>query len=153
MKVTGTWHGSYVYGPAYGPLAGKAVPFTMSLTETWLRGVAGYVRDDASQGGMPERGRIRGQRRGAELEFEKTLPNHYVPNPDGSLTSLAKAAAEQGIELPAKLPPHRIHYRGTLGAGGIEVAGTWSIPGPDGAGNRGSGTWSARRTSELPLEV
>lgn len=153
MRLTGTWHGTYVYGPLYGPLASRAVPFTMSLTETWPRRIAGYVRDDATKGGMPERGRVLGRRRGTSIEFEKTMPNHYVMRPDGTLVSLSEAAAEQGVELPARMPPHRIRYEGTLSADGQQITGTWRIPMPGGSGEHGRGTWSARRTSELPLEV
>jgi hypothetical protein len=72
--VTGTWLGEYTYGEAYQGTAGKSVPFTMSLTESWMGRVVGYVRDDASKGGQPERGKIHGGRRGHMLEFVKTMP-------------------------------------------------------------------------------
>lgn len=152
MNLTGTWLGEYVYGPDYGAIAGKAVPFTMSLTDSWLRGVAGYVRDDASRGGMPERGRIRGLRRRAVVRFVKTMPNGYLAGADGKLVSSPEAAAQQGGKLPEVRPPHRILYEGRLAADADHLAGTWRIPGP-GAHDIGTGTWSARRVAHEPSAV
>ena len=84
MKLTGTWHGEYTYGPGYGPaIAGTSVPFVLSLTESWLARFRGYVRDDASRGGQPERGRIAGTRHSASLTFQKTMPVGYVAGDDG----------------------------------------------------------------------
>ena len=131
MRLTGTWIGEYVYGAGYeeSGVAQKSVPFTLSLTESWLRRIAGYVQDNASRGGQPERGRIHGTRRDAEVEFVKTMPNHHV-TVDGVLVELQDYYAEHGVELPDKLPPHRILYRGTLDQHGESISGTWKIASP-----------------------
>lgn len=157
-KLTGTWVGEYTYGPGYEGAAGKSVPFTMSLTEALRRLIAGYVRDDASRGGQPERGRISGRRRGRAVEFVKSYPVGYVVDDDGNQTQTRRELAEQeGHEL-GELPPHRIRYRGTLDDGGDALRGEWQIlpwrsgdfeSDPDGE----SGTWTARRTSYEPSEV
>lgn len=160
MKVTGTWLGEYTYGPDYESLAGKSVPFTLSLTESWLRKIQGYVRDDATKGGMPERGRIAGKRDGAELTFVKTMPIGYVKDADGTLRDPREVLRrDQGFELP-KLPPHRIEYRGTMAADGQSAAGRWvilpaSIETSQGVwqSTGGEGTWTARRIADLPSAV
>jgi hypothetical protein len=154
--ITGTWSGEYTYGATY-TTAGQSVPFTLSLTESSGIGsllgkhrVLGYVRDDATRGGMPERGTIHGQRRGSRVRFRKTMPNHYVQDERGRLVDLREfARAEHGVELPDGLPPHHIDYEGTLGDDGETMQGTWSIRGGEG----GTGTWTARRRSPLPNEV
>lgn len=160
MKITGTWHGEYTYGPGYEQIAGKSVPFVLSLTESWMRRIAGYVRDDASKGGMPERGRIAGSRRAATITFVKTMPIGYVMDADGKpLDPRVALRRDHGIEVP-ELPPHRIHYSGTLAQDGQSIAGSWVIRQTtietdqgvlESAG--GDGTWTARRVSDLPAEV
>lgn len=161
MRVTGSWLGEYTYGAGYVGIAGMSVPFTLSLTETWIGKVSGYVRDDATKGGMPERGRILGKRRQLELEFVKTMPNHHMMRPDRSLGDLrAQLKQDHGVELPAELPPHRIHYRGVLSDDGMSLAGQWRIvpwrvelaQGTAEFG-QGQGTWTAKRTSELASSV
>ncbi len=159
MRLTGTWVGEYVYGADYetDEMVNKAVPFTMSLTESWLRNVAGYVRDDASRGGQPERGRIHGRRRGTDLVFMKLMPVHYVTF-EGKLIELRDHYAQHGVELPEGMPPHRILYRGTVDQHGESVAGTWELQpwaiADDGESlGHGSGTWKARRTSYETCEV
>lgn len=160
MKATGTWLGEYTYGPDYGALAGKSVPFTVSLTESWLRKVIGYVRDDATKGGQPERGRITGTRKGADLTFVKTMPTAYVTDPDGTRIDVPSALRrDHGVELPA-LPPHRIDYTGTLAADGQTITGRWEIRPTTIETQRGTwqspggkGTWTARRVSDLPTTV
>lgn len=159
MKVSGTWLGEYTYGDGYEDIAGKSVPFTMSLTESWLGRVLGYVRDDATQGGQPERGKIRGSRRRLTLEFVKSMPTGYVFDPDGKLeprSSWLKRAF--GIDEDPD-EPHRIHYIGRLSADGGSVRGEWVIRRGQLDTEQGviefggAGTWSARRTSDLPSEV
>ena len=160
MKVTGTWLGQYTYGADYGPIAGMSVPFSLSLTENWLGKVSGYVRDDASKGGMPERGRILGSRKQRELLFVKSMPNLYLTGEDRQPVDVRTVMAEQGIEVPGELPPHRIGYRGTVGEDGETMAGEWAIlpwqvVTDEGAfeGGSGQGTWTARRTSYEPSAV
>ena len=162
MKVTGTWFGQYTYGAGYEHIAGKSVPFTLSLTENWLGKVSGYVRDDASKGGQPERGRVLGARKKRELRFVKSMPKGYVTNPDGTLVDFRSAMTEQGIDLPAELPPHRIGYSGTIGDDGETITGEWTIlpfefETDEGEqlefGGEGQGTWTAKRTSYEPSAV
>ncbi|MCA8974224.1 MAG: hypothetical protein KDC98_05850 [Planctomycetes bacterium] len=159
MKLTGTWVGQYTYGQSYDQLAATSVPFTMSLTESWRLRVVGYVRDDASRGGQPERGRIVGQRKGRQLEFLKTMPKGYVTDADGNMVEQRQFLEEEfGIALPDGMPPHRIHYAGTLDEHGQSVAGTWRIvPWGRTADGRelgsGNGSWSARRMSDQPSAV
>lgn len=162
MKVSGTWLCEYTYGSEgyeQSGIAGTSVPFTMSLTEGWLRNVSGYVRDDASRGGQPERGRIRGRRRGRVLEFLKIMPVHHVVDETGKMVEMRSFYRDRhGLELPADLPPHRIAYRGTIDETGEAIAGEWQIvPWGRTAHGRpvsmGAGTWSARRTSDLASEV
>jgi len=161
VKLTGTWHGEYTYGPGYGTaLAGTSVPFVMSLTESWLRKFAGYVRDDASKGGQPERGRIAGMRQDRVITFVKTMPTSYVSDEQGrKVEKRAWLRTMFGLENP-ELSPHRIHYQGTWSPDGQHVSGTWSIRsevvGEDGDGVHmvgGEGTWTARRVADLPSEV
>ena len=160
MKVTGTWHGEYTYGPLYEALAGKRVPFVLSLTESWLQRFAGYVRDDASKGGQPERGRIAGKRRGAAIEFVKTMPVGYVFDDEGRMEEKSSWVRRVfGVEQP-DASPHRIHYSGDLSADGQSVAGKWQIQSRviarDGGVAHvfgGEGTWTARRVSDSPSEV
>lgn len=160
-KVTGTWLGEYTYGPGYQGIAGTSVPFTMSLTDSLLRRVAGYVRDDAAKGGQPERGRITGTRRGSTLTFVKTMPAGYVIDADG--TMVEKSAWLQRVFGIDAGPPaeHRIEYEGELSADGQTIRGRWQIratttiktaEGVQMWGG-GSGTWSARRISDLPSTV
>ncbi len=160
MTITGTWLGEYTYGELYGNIAGKSVPFTLSLTDSWLGRVTGYVRDDATKGGMPERGRIAGKRKGNAIEFVKTMPVGYVTDPSEALgdkhTRLQRAS---GIENP-RGGPHHIHYFGEIDAAGHTMRGTWIILGSTDATTgetaplpRGEGSWTARRSSELPSEV
>jgi len=161
LRLTGTWVGQYTYGAGYGGIAGMSVPFTLSLTETWLGKVSGYVRDDATRGGMPERGRILGKRRKLEFEFVKTMPNHYTTSPDRQLVDLRlQLRQDHGLELPAELPPHRIHYRGAIHADGMSITGEWRIVPwrvelAQGAAEmgQGQGTWTAKRTSDLASSV
>jgi hypothetical protein len=161
VKVTGSWIGQYTYGAGYGEgIAGTSVPFMLSLTENWLGKVSGYVRDDASRGGMPERGRILGTRKRDELRFVKSMPNHYFTDANRKLVDLRSAWREQGVEPPAELPPHRIGYRGTLGADGETIAGEWAIlPWQVDTDEEriefgsGQGTWTAKRTSFEPSAV
>jgi hypothetical protein len=159
VKTTGTWLGEYTYGEIYD-FAGQSVPFTMSLTESWLRRITGYVRDDASKGGQPERGRILGTRRGTTIAFVKTMPVGYVTDPDGKMVetrSWLKRAF--GIEnVPES--PHCIEYVGELAGDGQSVRGQWRIRprvvAEDDQGAHvfgGNGTWSARRIADLPSEV
>ena len=158
MKLTGTWVGEYTFGDGYDDAgaAGQSVPFTMSLTESWLRRVIGYVRDDASRGGQPERGRVGGRRRGDRFEFVKTMPVGYQMTEDGPVETRQYLERELEIELPDELPPHRVHYAGTLDPDRQCLAGEWVIlPWQigDRAGGGGRGTWTARRTSDQPSEV
>lgn len=160
MRTTGTWLGEYTYGAIYDAAAGKSVPFTMSLTESWLGNVVGYVRDDASKGGMPERGRIAGTRKAAAISFVKTMPIHYVSDDSGNpIQTKEWLRREHGIEN-ANVPPHQIHYAGDLDADGLTMHGRWIIRGRMGTPtgetidvNVGEGTWTARRISDLPSEV
>jgi len=161
VKVTGTWLGQYTYGPGYGSIAGMSVPFTMSLTESWLRKVSGYVRDDARHGGMPERGRILGDRSKAQLEFTKTMPKSYQMDGNKHLVDLREVVQrDHGVELPAELPPHRIRYTGALAEDGMSIAGQWQIlpwsvsTGTGQVGGAGGrGTWTAKRVADQPSEV
>jgi hypothetical protein len=160
MKVTGTWQGEYTYGPGYETLAGKSVPFVLSLTESWLQRFAGYVRDDASKGGQPERGRIAGKRSGTAIEFVKTMPVGYVTNEDNKMEEESSWLRRVfGVEQP-ETSPHRILYSGELSADGQSAAGKWLIQSrmvaQDGDIQHvvgGEGTWTARRVSDLPTEV
>ena len=161
MKVTGTWLGEYTYGPGYTAIAGMSVPFTMSLTESGLRKVIGYVRDDATKGGMPERGRILGSKRGKQLEFIKSMPHSYQMDGDRRLVDLRDAVqSEHGIKLPTELPLHRIRYVGSFAADGLSIAGQWNIlpwsvsTGSGQVGGAGGrGTWTAKRVADQPSEV
>jgi len=162
VRISGTWQGQYTYGPGYeASVAGSSVPFTMSITESWLGKVVGYVRDDAARGGQPERGHIMGKRRRQSLEFLKVMPKSYVSDAEGRPVDLRQAMqAQHGIELPAELPPHRIVYSGTLSDDGQSVAGDWLIlqwstqveQGTFVSGI-GNGTWTARRVSDQPSAV
>lgn len=160
MKVTGTWNGEYTYGEAYQGIVGKSVPFTMSLTESWMSRVVGYVRDDATKGGQPERGKIHGGRRGLTLEFVKTMPTAYMADPDGSQKETRSSWLKRtyGIEEDPTAP-HRIHYVGRLSADGHSVHGEWLIRQRQVQTDQGmvelagTGTWSARRIADLPSEV
>ncbi len=161
MKATGTWYGEYTYGEIYEALAGKSVPFTMSLTESWLRRIVGYVRDDASKGGMPERGRILGSRRGTTIAYVKTMPIGYVTDADGKRVETRNwLQRKYGIENAASVP-HCIEYVGELADDGQSARGQWRIRprvvAEDEQGQHvfggGTGTWSARRIADLPSEV
>lgn len=161
MKATGTWHGEYTYGPGYGPpMAGKSVPFVLSLTHSWPDRIVGYVRDDAAKGGMPERGRIAGKTSGAKIEFVKTMPVSYVTDESGNVVERkAWLRREFGIEN-ASVGPHQIHYAGTLDPDGQTMRGSWIIRLRTNAATGdlvgavgGEGTWTARRVSDLPSEV
>lgn len=160
MKTTGTWHGEYTLGPGYENIAGKSVPFALSLTESWLQRFSGYVRDDASKGGQPERGRIAGKRRGTTIEFVKTMPVGYVMNDEGKLEETRSWLQRAfGVEDRDE-SPHRIHYAGTLSPDGQQASGTWvihsEVVAEDGETIHmvgGEGTWTARRVSDLPSEV
>lgn len=160
MKLTGTWLGEYTYGPGYGPIAGTSVPFRLSLTESLLRSFAGYVRDDATKGGMPERGRIAGRRAGDAITFVKTMPVGYVTDDDGKpVEKRTWLKTMFGIDR-SEVSPHRIHYSGTLAADGQQMRGAWVIHSEVIAEQDdvvhctgGEGTWTARRISDLPSEV
>lgn len=158
MKLTGTWIGQYTYGDCYQEegIAGKSVPFTMSLTETWLGRIKGYVRDDASRGGQPERGRISGRRKGRRLSFMKIMPTGYVVE-DGEFVDRREHLADAlDAEELDNLPPHRIHYEGDIDDHGETVAGAWNIVAWDDAADDDDvarGTWSARRASYEPDAV
>ncbi len=159
-KLTGTWQGTYEYGGGYESEQPRAVPFRISATEGALGRIGGYVRDDASQGGMPERGRISGRRQSDKIEFVKTMPNQYFSNDDGELIPVREALlAETGLDLP-ELPPARIQYTGKLSDSGDEIEGEWEVlPTRIQADDailefgQGSGTWSMRRVSDLVDEV
>ena len=160
MKVTGTWHGEYTYGAVYEGSAGKSVPFVLSLTDSWVRGILGYVRDDETRGGMPGRGRIVGSRRGAAIRFVKTMPRNHVFDENGQSVDHREWLRSQGIEVRHELPPHEIHYSGELSADGTTAAGRWIIHPEELETNQGTfetgggeGTWTARRVSDLPTEV
>ncbi len=43
-RVTGSWSGQYTYGDGYDGIGRNAVPFDMSLTESWFRRITGYLR-------------------------------------------------------------------------------------------------------------
>lgn len=161
MRLTGTWEGEYVYGPTYA-VEGLAVPFRMSLQESWLRKVVGSVRDDASAGGQPELGRIEGRRRGHRLEFLKTMPVAYVMDPETrelvpTMDFLARAAGREPDGSQVRII---IRYSGTHDPVTDGLEGQWSIvprrlqaaTGPIELGG-GSGTWNARRLSREPSEV
>jgi hypothetical protein len=160
MNITGTWTGSYTYGPGYEEAANTSVPFRLSIDETWLGRIAGYVRDDASKGGMPERGRIHGRRRGRRIEFVKVMPVGYVTNDDGELMRTQDWLDQQGFE-DIQAAAHRIHYAGELDIAGQSMSGSWLIRPRELDGSMGSkvffeggeGTWTARRISELPSEI
>lgn len=152
MRTTGTWLGEYTYGAHfYGPAAGKSVPFHLSLTESWLGRFTGHVRDDASQGGMPELGTV---------ELIKTMPVSYVTEPSGALIETkAWIQREYGIENPT-LEPHRIHCTGRFDEYGDGMRGTWRIwnrvDHPNGESVQmtvGVGTWSARRIAARPRAI
>ena len=137
------------------------MPFRLSLTESFLRRVVGYVRDDAQKGGQPERGRITGHRRGRTLTFVKTMPIGYLADEDGRLVDKNDWLQRTfGIEDP-RGPQHRIHYTGEFDADAQRIVGTWqirstvAIESEDGVHvvGGGEGTWSARRVSDLPSEV
>ncbi len=161
MRLTGTWEGEYVYGPNYA-IEGLAVPFRMSLQESWLRKVVGSVRDDASAGGQPELGRIEGRRRGRHFEFVKAMPVAYAMDPETSelvptMDFLARAA---GREPPGSQLSSVIRYSGTYDPVTDSLEGRWSIVPhrfPSAAGpiewGGGSGTWTARRLSRELSEV
>jgi hypothetical protein len=160
MKVTGTWHGEYTYGPEYGAVTGKSVPFVLSLTESWWRRFAGYVRDDAARGGQPERGRVAGKRRGAAIQFVKTMPVGYVTNDQGKLSETTNAWLQRTFGGEQRgTSPLRIHYSGNLSVDGQSAAGQWLIKrrvvsqGGQLVRLGGEGTWTARRISDLPTAV
>lgn len=154
MRVTGTWQGAYVYGPDYGAGSGKRVPFTMSLSESWLARVTGWVRDDPSEGGMPEQGTILGRRRRRSLEFTKEMPHHYMVE-DGRLVDIREWCKRvHGATLARHVPPHRIVYIGDLSPDAESIVGTWSIVSWVAESDiglfemgEGTGSWTARRIS------
>jgi hypothetical protein len=154
MKLTGSWSGEYTYGSDYGDGSGVSVPFKVSVSESWFGRFAGYVRDEASRGGMPERGRVRGRRRGARIEFIKSMPIHYAWGGD-SLHNLSAYLVEVGgFESPEDLPPHMIRYVGHIAADGQSIEGAWSIVpwSVEIGGQRlqlgsGDGTWTAKKDS------
>lgn len=158
-KITGTWIGEYVYGDEDGyaeaGVAGRSVPFTMSLTESWLARFAGYVRDDAERGGQPERGRVRGRRRGRAVRFRKIFPVGYVFDDNGDMVELREYLRRHDAEPAGELPPHCIDYRGEFGADGETMRGEWRIviAGEETATDGGTGSWHARRTSFDPSAV
>lgn len=160
MDLGGTWHGEYTYGAAYDALAGSSVPFVLSLTQSQPGQFVGYVRDDATKGGQPERGRIRGERRGNTITFVKTMPTGYVADENGSKEATAAWLRRTfGPDAPGAVP-HRILYAGTLSADGTTLSGRWQIPARSLASNDdvvhmigGEGTWTAHRVSDLPSEV
>ncbi|MCA8951920.1 MAG: hypothetical protein KDE27_20590 [Planctomycetes bacterium] len=162
MNLTGTWIGEYTYGEGYAAdgMAGMSVPFTMSLTESAPDRIVGYVRDDSSRGGQPERGRVLGARHGKRVEFTKTMPVGYFTI-DGELVERREYIERiEQIELPpGALPPFRIAYTGEFDATGEALAGEWRIEPwgrtEDGEplGEASRGTWSARRSSYEVAEV
>lgn len=163
-RATGTWLCEYTLGEDYGDQAGKSVPFRLSLTERGLGAlfarprVTGQVRDDASKGGFPELGEIRGQLRGLRLSFVKTMPVTYLADENGDLMTITDYYRRHDLE--ARPRRHVIYYRGVLSDDGEQVRGDWAIPPhmiefAEGISNvPGSrGTWSGRRTSPLPTEL
>jgi hypothetical protein len=153
--MTGTWEGEYTYGAGYGPdQEGESVPFRMSLSAGWFGRFAGYVRDDASKGGMPERGKIAGSRKRSRITFVKSMPTVYLVY-DGVLVDLREwIEREHGLTLPRDLPPHRIRYRGSFSSDDLSVTGTWTILPFRAVIDEGviqfgvgDGTWSARWVS------
>lgn len=154
MNVSGEWHGEYTYGPDYGAVAGKSVPFLMTVTDAWLEGIRGEVQDDARHGGMPEPGVVRGRRWGRWLRFTKSYPRHYLVRTDGKLQDLGPQLELQfEVRLTEELPPSRILYGGALRADGAMLQGSWRILPWSVHTDRGklrirggnSGSWTAHR--------
>jgi len=158
-RISGTWNGRYRYGREYGLGMPRSVPFRMSLTGRLLGRFGGYVRDDPSRGGQPERGRIHGRLHGDAVIFRKVMPALYVTDDDGRQVDLRELLTEAYGTVPTEALEHVIEYRGTLV--GPTIRGVWTIvpktievPGQrvfETSG--GSGTFIARRTSKVPAAL
>jgi hypothetical protein len=149
--IVGTWQGEYAYGPMYGDPPPDPVPFRMSLSTGWFGRFAGYVRDDASRGGMSERGRIRGKVRGEELFFRKVMPVGYAFDDGGDQVSYDDLARQLDIPRSALPTHHVIEYYGRFD--GQQLRGSWRIPPLHPDQPASTGTWSARRQSEMVDQV
>jgi hypothetical protein len=160
MRVSGTWEGEYTYGTVYGADGGVSVPFRMSLSEGWFGRFAGYVRDDASKGGMPERGNIAGRRKRSRMTFVKSMPNMYLVYKGGLVDLREWIEREHGLTVSRELPPHRIRYSGTFSSDDLSLTGTWAIVRYRAVIDEGviefgvgNGTWTARQVSDQASTV
>ncbi len=156
MILTGTWEGAYHYPPEdYAELEHLWVPFRMSLADGDEQGFSGYVRDDATHGGAPDRGRIvRGNIKGRSVAFDKVIPINYFISEDGLIEAQELIETQFDVKIEGDMPPHTVRYTGEWSADGEELNGEWElqpmkIQTTDGyvQTNGGHGTWSMRRVS------
>jgi len=153
MKLTGTWEGKYSYNPEeHGVI--DSVGFRISMSESWLHKITGYVQDVVEDGGTPDRGRIIGKRKGKLIRFAKTIPVSYVRSEEGIVEAQRAIEEAVGGEVLGGMPEHVIHYQGIIDRSREEVTGDWILQPSiiettkgmmESSG--GSGTWEMRRVS------
>lgn len=166
MNISGTWEGQYTYGEDYLELADASVRFTMTLEQHGLMRLLGrprlrgQVRDNAADGGQQGVGRIAGRRFGQTVQFVKSMPPSVMP--DEWVDFLRHEFRDQfQSELPRELPDHRIAYQGRIDDDGERITGSWFILpmifttdiGEVSHNASGEGTWTARRSSPMPIEL
>jgi hypothetical protein len=139
--LTGEWSGRYAYSP---PPAGcpeavasqleelsrrDPVAFTMSIHTSSLFSIRGTV-NDAGPGSIPGECTLAGWKLGRNLRFTKTYPAPFSGLVDGVRKPLIEILRKQLGDDACEgvvLPPHRVHYRGTISADGTSMKGTWIL--------------------------
>ncbi|MBV9929494.1 MAG: hypothetical protein JO013_00950 [Alphaproteobacteria bacterium] len=98
--LTGRWHGFYTYAD------GRSCAFEAQVRDHGgeLVGVTHEVAEFGPAAGGTLTASIEGRRKGSAVDFAKTYDD-------------------------VALAHYAIHYAGTLGDGGNEIEGTWSVPG------------------------
>jgi hypothetical protein len=130
----------------------------MSIQSSSLFSLRGTV-NDVGPGAIPGGCTLTGWKLGRNLRFTKTYPSPFSGPVGGVPTPLVEVLRKQLGDDACEgvvLPPHRVHYRGTIGTGGTSIEGTWMIRNATVRFPRlrkylrlylrTSGTWSAARS-------
>jgi hypothetical protein len=123
-NVEGEWRGRYFYDLVNDLYPREGVPFEMSLAEGWFGRFRGKVREDASQGGLPEEGRIRGRIRGDRISFLKRMPIYHVA---GGATMAEYILEHYRVDVRRHLRHPPIRYVGKYDFVADRATGRWSI--------------------------
>lgn len=107
VNISGSYHGSYTYGPGYQNLAGNSVRFHIAIQQTpGSEQFTGTIDEDYSGFGTPLNGRLWADIRGTCRREGAIVKVHF--------TKTYRYFAQESVI-----------YQGTFPAGGGTLAGTW----------------------------